>query len=75
MTKGMVYWMRYGVCSMVWDAVDRIVGEDVLYAHEVRNRGVKRLCCGCVGNEKGCEGRFGGRVYGMDRYRVRCGSA
>lgn len=36
----------------VWVGVDRIVGEVVLYAHEVWNRGVKRLCgemCwGCV---------------------------
>ena len=47
---------------VVW--VDRIVGEDVLYAHEVWNRGVKR-----------CEGRVGGGVYGMDRDRVRGGSA
>lgn len=36
--------MWYGVGGVVvW--VDRIVGEDVLYAHEVWNRGVKR----CVG--------------------------
>lgn len=52
----------------LWVGIDRIVGEVVLYAHEVWNRGVKWLC-------EGCEGRVGGGVYGMDRNRVRGGSA
>ena len=40
--------MDWGV-GVVW--VDRIVGEVVLYAHEVWNRGVKRLFGGeCAGN-------------------------
>ena len=38
--------MRVVWNGVVWDGVDRIVGEDVLYAHEVRNRGVKQLCLG-----------------------------
>ena len=37
---------RWGVVWVVWVGVDRIVGEVVLYAHEVWNRGVKRLCGG-----------------------------
>ena len=63
--------------GVVWDGVDRIVGEDVLYAHEVWNRGVKVLCSGCVGWcwMSWCEGRVGGGVYGMDRDRVWGGSA
>jgi hypothetical protein len=69
-------WLGGGVVWVVvglWVGVDRIAGEVVLYAHEVWNRGVKRLCGGeCAGM---CEGRVGGGVYGMDRDRVRGGSA
>lgn len=45
-------WVQGDGVVWVWVGVDRIVGEVVLYAHEVWNRGVKRLCgemCwGCV---------------------------
>ena len=72
MIKGMVWGLR-GVVWGMWVGVDRIVGEVVLYAHEVWNRGVKRLFGGNVLGM--CEGRVGGGVYGMDRNRVRGGSA
>ncbi len=64
---GWMGWLCGKGCG-VWVGVDRIAGEVVLYAHEVWNRGVKWLC-------GGCEGRVGGGVYGMDRDRVRGGSA
>ena len=72
MIKGMVWGLR-GVVWGMWVGVDRIVGEVVLYAHEVWNRGVKRLFGGNVLGM--CEGRVGGGVYGMDRNRVWGGSA
>jgi len=45
-------WCGMGVVGGMWVGVDRIVGEVVLYAHEVWNRGVKRLCGGggCAGD-------------------------